>query len=178
MVEIKVHGSVTLLASVGDDVPDLIAQAEELPLEVVLSRPPTPPKGEYLYERFARNAQFGLGPVDIASQLRSYMMPDYSGIRSSFAKGDRHKFYCRQEDDKRVTEASFTCEEFRHQRVPEVFSLWLIVPIQSESAKATLHIQASARNMTTPVDLYVPIDVHPESRSTYEIAAKWRLEEE
>jgi hypothetical protein len=177
LVEIKVHGNVTLLASVGDDVPDLIAQAEELPLEVVLSQPPTPPKGEYLYERLARNAQFGLGPVDIASQLRTYMTPDYSGIRTSFAKRDRHKFYRREEDDKPVTEASFTCEEFRHQRVPEVFSLWLIVPIQSENAKARLHIQASAHNMMTPVDLYVPIDVHPESRSTYEIAAKWRLEE-
>src|SRR6185312_313455 len=49
LVEIRVHGSVTLLASVGDDVPDLIVQAERLPLEVLLSRPPIPPKGEYLY---------------------------------------------------------------------------------------------------------------------------------
>jgi PIN domain len=176
LVEIKVHGNVTLLASVGDDVPDLIAQAEKLPLEVALPQPPTPPRGEYLYEALARNAQFGLGHVDLAAQLRSYM-PDYSGIRSSFAKRDRHEFYRREEDDKPVTEASFTCEEFRHQRAPEVFSLWIVVPIQSESSKARLHIRASARNMTTPIDLYVPIDIQSESRSTYEIAAKWRIED-
>jgi len=175
LVEIKVHGGVTLLASVGDDLPDLIAQAEGLPLEVLLPQPPTPPKGDYLYERVARIAQlFGHG--DIAPQLRS-MMPDYSGIRSSFAKLDRHRFYRREEDDKPVTEISFTCEEFRHQRAPEAFSLWIIVPIQSEVAKATLHIRASARNLTTPTDLYVPIEIEPESCSTYEIAAKWRVEE-
>ena len=80
-------------------------------------------------------------------------------------------------DDKPVTEASFVCEEFRHQRAPEVFSLWIVVPITSESAKAKLHIRASARNMTSPIDLYVPIDIQSEARSTYEIAAAWRIED-
>jgi PIN domain len=176
LLEIRVHGSVTLLASVGDDVPDLIAQAEGLPLEVLLSRPPIPPRGEHLYERLARNAEFGFGHGDISSQLRR-MMPDYSGVRSRFETRDRHRFYRREENDKPVTGASFTCEEFRHQRAPEVFSLWIIVPTQSQSAKATLHIRASARNLTTPVDLYVPIEIESESRSTYEIASKWRIEE-
>lgn len=87
--------------------------------------------------------------------------PDYSGIRSSFVKRDRHMFYRREQDERPVTEASFTCEEFRHQRPPEVFSLWIIVPIQSEGAKATLHVRASARNITTPIDLYVPIHILP-----------------
>jgi PIN domain len=176
LVEIKLHGNVTLLASVGNDVPDLIAQTEKLPLEVTLPQPPTPPRGEYLYDSVVRNAQFALGQVDIAEQLRSYS-PDYSNIRSSFAKRDRHEFYRRKEDDKPVTEASFACEEFRHQRAPEVFSLWIVVPIPSESAKAKLHIRASARNMTSPIDLYVPIDIQSEARSTYEIAAAWRIED-
>jgi hypothetical protein len=175
LLELKVHGNVTLLASVGDDVPDLIAQAEKLPVEVTLPQPPTPPRGEYLYEAIARNAQYGLSHVDLASQLRSYI-PDYSGIRSSFAKRDRHEFCRREGDDKPVTEASFTCEEFRHQRAPEVFSLWIVVPIQSEIAKARLHVRTSARNMAAPIDLYVPIDIQSESRSTCEIAAKWRIE--
>jgi hypothetical protein len=62
------------------------------------------------------------------SQLRR-MMPDYSGVRSRFEPRDRHNFRWLEEDDKPVTEASFTCEEFRHQRAPEVFSLWIIVSI-------------------------------------------------
>jgi hypothetical protein len=76
-----------------------------------------------------------------------------------------------------VTEVSFTCEEFRHQRAPEVFSLWIVVPIQSEIAKARIHVRTSARNMAAPIDLYVPIDIQSECQSTYEIAAKWRIED-
>jgi hypothetical protein len=172
--ELKVHGNVTLLASVGDNAPDLIAQAENLPSEVVLPSPPTPPKGEYFYEALARNAQFG--QRDLASALRGYM-PDYSGIRSSFKRRDRHEFYRREDDDRPTTEASFACEEFRHQRAPEVFTVWVVIPLQGDIAKARLHIRASARNMSAPVDLYVPIDIDSESRSTYEIAANWRAEE-
>jgi len=176
LVEIRVHGSVTLLASVGDVAPDLIAQAEGLPLEVLLSPPPIAPKGEYLYERVGRIANFGREHVDIATKLSRYTMPDYSGIRSRFEPRDRHRFYRREEDDKPVSEASFTCEEFRHQRAPEVFDLWIIVPIQSERGEGKLHIRASARNMTTPVDVYMPIDLKAETRSTYDIASKWRIE--
>lgn len=51
------------------------------------------------------------------------------------------------------------------------------MPIQNEGAKGTLHVRASARNITTPIDLYGPIDIQPESRSTYEITAKWPIEE-
>jgi hypothetical protein len=174
LLELKVHGNVTLLASVGDNSPDLIAQAEKLPSEVVLPSPPSPPKGEYFYEALARNAQFG--QRDLASALHGYM-PDYSGIRSSFKRRDRHEFYRREDDDRPTTEASFACEEFRHQRAPEVFTVWVVTPLQGEIAKARLHIRASARNMNAPVDLYVPIDIDSESRSTYEIAANWRTEE-
>jgi hypothetical protein len=176
LLELTVHGGTTLLASVGDEVPDLIAQIEKLPLGVELPAPPLPPRGEYLYEAFARNAHFGLGHSDIASQLRSYM-PDLSAVRSSLAKRDRHEFYRREEEDKPTAQASFSCEEFRHQRAPKRFSLWIIVPIQAESAKGKLHFRASARNMSAPVDLYIPIDIGCETRSTYEVAAKWRIKE-
>jgi len=30
--------------------------------------------------------------------------------------------------------------------------------------------------MTTPVDVYMPIDLKAETRSTYDIASKWRIE--
>ena len=176
LLEIKVHGSVMLLATVGGDVPDLIEKTQELPPEVTLPDPPAPPRGENLYESLARSARFGLDHVDIATQLSRYAMPDLSGVRARFEPRDRHRFYRREEDDKPVTAASFTCEDFRHRRAPEVFNLWIIVPLQSERGRATLHIRASARNMTKPIDLYVPIEIESENRSTYEIAAKWRVE--
>ena len=177
LLEIEVHGSVTLLASAGDDVPDLIEKTRELPLKIALPPPPVPPRGENWYESFARSTAFGSDHIDIATQLGRYAMADLSGVRTRFEPRDRHRFYRREEDDKPVTKVSFTCEEFRHQRAPEVFDLWVIVPIGSERGEAKLHIRASARNMTTPVDLYVPIELEAEIRSTYEIAAKWRLEE-
>jgi hypothetical protein len=175
LLELQVHGTATVLVSVGDEVPELIAQAEGLPKDVSLPLPPAAPKGEYLFETFARNAQYGFGQSDFAAALRN-SVPDYSGIRSSFAKRDRHEFYRREDDEKPVTAASFTCEEFRHQRTPEVFNLWVVVPIQNEIIEARLHIRASARNMTSPIDLYVPISVQSEIQSTYEIGRSWRAE--
>lgn len=176
LVELNIHGNVTLLASVGENVPDLIAQTDHLPLEVVLPQPPSPPRGAYMYETIALNAQYGLGLIDIASQFRSHV-PDYSGIRSSFLNRDRHRFYRREDDKKPVAEASFTCEEFRHQRTPELFNLWIVVPLERDIAKARLHIRASARNIAEPSDLYVSIDIQSESRSTYEIAEQWKIKD-
>jgi hypothetical protein len=68
-------------------------------------------------------------------------------------------------------------EEFRHQRTPELFNLWIVLPMQSDIAQARLHIRASARNIAEPSDLYVPIDIQSESRSTYEIAEQWKIED-
>jgi hypothetical protein len=42
--------------------------------------------------------------------------------------------------------------------------------------QARLHIRASARNLRTPVDLHIPVDVRSEHRSTYEIAWAWHIE--
>jgi rRNA-processing protein FCF1 len=176
LVEMKVHGKATLLASIRSDVPDLITQASKLPEEVTLPAPPKPPRGEYMYETFARNSALGLDQMDFASQLRSYR-PKHIGIDPAIAKRDRHEFYRRETSEKPVTAASFACEEFRHQQASEVFNLWIFMPIQ-DNAKARLHVRASARNMAVPVDLYVPIDIKCESRSTYEIAATWRIQED
>lgn len=173
LLELKMHGNATLLAAVGNDVPALVKQAEKLPVEVLLPHPPTPPKGENLYETLAR----GFGPRDWATKLRT-SMPDYSGFRSSLPRRDRHEFYRREDDEKPTAETSFACAEFRHQRAPEVFALWIFIPLQSEIVKARVHIRASARNMRTPVDLHVSIDVDSERRSTYEVAEKWRIDEE
>jgi hypothetical protein len=177
LLEIEVHGGVALLASTRDEVPDLIEKTRKLPLGTALPPPPAPPKGENIYESLARSTLFGRDHIDIATQLRQYAMPDLSGVRARFEPRDRHRFYRREEDDKPVAAVSFTCEEFRHQRAPEIFNLWIMVPMQSERGTAKLHIRVSARNMTTPVDLYVPIELKAESRSTYEIATKWRIEE-
>jgi rRNA-processing protein FCF1 len=176
LVELKVHGEATLLASVRNDVPDLIAHASKLPEQVTLSAPPKPPKGEFMYEAFTRNSVFGFDQMDFATQLRSHM-PNPVGIHPSIQKRDRHEFYRRETNKKPKAAASFACEEFRHQQASEVFNLWVFVPIQN-NAKARLHVRASARNMAVPVDLYVPIDLERESRSTYEIAANWRIKED
>jgi hypothetical protein len=173
LVEFKIYGAGTLLVRVGDHVPKLIAEAEKLPHGVVLPPPPTPPKGEYVYERFARNAQYGLGHRDWTEALR---IPDYFDIRASLAKHDRHEFYRREDDEKPMAEASFRCEEFRHQRPLQLFSLWIPVPVECATVQARLHIRASARNLRTPVDLHIPVDVRSEHRSTYEIAWAWHIE--
>jgi hypothetical protein len=175
LLELMVHGNVNLCAAVGDETPHPIKQVDKLLPQVMLSQPPTPPRGEYLFDAFARNARFGIFGEHGLAGLRDYM-PDYSGIRPAFFKRDRHEFYRREEDDKPAPTASFSCEEFRHHRTPQLFNLWLIVPAQSEIGRTRLHLRASARNIETPVDLYVPVEIQCATRTTYEVATKWRVE--
>lgn len=75
LLELKMYGNVTLLAAVGNEIPELVKQTERLPLKALLPQPPTAPKGERPYETLAR----GFGPRDLAAQLRNYL-PDYSGV--------------------------------------------------------------------------------------------------
>lgn len=175
LLELNVHGGVMLVMTTGDAVPDLIVKTRELPLGLVLPSPPAPPRGENIYETLARTAQSFRDDADFNVRFQNQRIREVSGLRSRLAPRDRHTFYRREQDENPAKSASFSCEELRHQRAPEIFRLWVIAPIRSDRGNATLHIRASARNLTTPVDLYVPVTLEPAHRPTYEIAAQWQV---
>jgi hypothetical protein len=171
LLELAVYGNATLCVTTGDEMPDLLQQVAKFSTTVILPEPPTPPSGGLQLSdlRGARGSLFGEG--GLAEALR---MPDYSHVRPALFNRDRHEFYRREDDDKPAPTASFTCEEFRHQRASQIFNLWLIASPQND-LKLRLHVRVSARNMSAPVDRHVPIEVQSVPHSTYEAAAKWHL---
>lgn len=174
LVEFTSYGEVRFLASVGDETPDLINQVDQFAREVHLPAPPVPPKGEYLHERITRNSQWSLFGE---GGLGRNVLPDFSSATSKIFKRDRHEFYPREDDDKPVTAASFGCQEFRHQRDGQRFSLWLVAPAQMEPVRARMHVRVSARNMATPIERHAPIEFKSDLRPAYAIAAKWPVDE-
>jgi hypothetical protein len=174
LFEMTSHGNVKLCVAVGDETPDFITKISKVEREASLRPPPTSPKGEHLFESIARNAEL-FGDRDILRSINQ--LPDYSGIRKANFHRDRHAFYRRDDDSRPSLSCSFTCEEFRHQREPRSFCFWIIVPAQVDNARSRLHVRVSARNLQSPVDLYVPIDIPSETQSTYAVAAKWRVQE-
>ncbi|HEY0803169.1 MAG TPA: PIN domain-containing protein, partial [Steroidobacteraceae bacterium] len=174
LVELTAHGNVTFLTTVGDEVPDLIEEVSKFELKSPLPSPPKPPKGEYLHEAFAHSTQFDIFGGD---GLNRSLKAGLSSYLPKYVQRDRHEFYRREDDANPSCSASFGCEEFRHQRAPERISLWLIAPPQVEPVLARLHVRVSARNMTHPVDLYIPIEIESKLQSTFDIAANWRVSE-
>jgi hypothetical protein len=174
LLELAAHGGVTFLAGVGDEIPHLIRQVNQFEREAQLPAPPVPPRGEYLHERITRNSQLSFfGERGLGRNI----MGDLSSVVPKFSQQDRHEYYRREDADDPATIATFGCQEFRHQRDPQRFSLWLIVPAQAEPVRGRLHVRVSARNMANLQELHIPIDVHSEVRPAYAIAVKWRVEE-
>jgi hypothetical protein len=171
LLELAINGNATVCVTTSDEIPDLLQGIAKFPTTVILPEPPTAPSGglQLFDPHGARGSLFGEG--GLATALR---MPDYSHIRPAMFTRDRHEFYRREDDDKPAPTASFTCEELRHQRAPQIFDLWLIASPQDD-LKLRLHVRVSARNMSAPVDRHVPIDVQSVPHSTYEAAAKWHV---
>jgi hypothetical protein len=169
LLELSVHGNARICAAaVGDEaIPGVLKTIQQLPATVVLPEPPAPPQNNMLFD--VRG-----GGLDIPHVLRPYGM-DPSNFRLAPFNRDRHEFYRREDSDELGSPASFTCEEFRHQRAPEAFNLWLFASPQPETVKARLHVRASARNMSAAVERHVPIEIKSVPQSTCDVAADWHI---
>jgi PIN domain len=176
LFEVTSHGGIQVSVGARDETPELMSTIHRFKREISFPPPPKAPRGEHLFELFRRNATLGaFGDHDFMGNAG--LMSHLSGISKANFRRDRHAFYRREDDSKPSSSASFTCEELRHQREAQSFSIWIVAPFHLHDINAHLHLRVSARNMPAPVELHIPIEIRSEPESAYAVAANWRVQE-
>jgi hypothetical protein len=173
LFKVTAHAGLKFCIADDDEIPKAIRQIEKLKSDIVLAMPPQVPKGESAVTAFARTMREGaLGHRLISPE---HFMPRIPLLRPGL-RVDRHVFYRQDDDVEPVTRCSFSRPEFRHRSDAQIFRLWISVPPTISPAQSHLYCRISARNLTKPFCIRVPITLEYQSCSTLDIAKRWHVE--
>lgn len=167
------HSGLKFYMSEDNKTPRIISQMSKLATEVVLNSPPTAPKGKFVvsaFASFARAAGFDRGILNPDSYF-----PRVPALPTPVFNRDRHTFYRQDDKSGPVTGCSFSRSEFQHHGDPHVFRIWLLVPPDIAPARSHLHCRVSARNLTKPLHVRIPISLEYDVRETTDVANRWSI---
>ena len=158
---------------------------KEVLKEIALPIPPKPPKGAWIQK--PRATAFSSGHIiaelataaarstDLSPFLRSTpdFLSDYAfpRIPAMPPPRDRNEFYWKSGKPSKYTDKwTFECTEFRHQMCSEHFTLPLFIKRKYPREKGAITCTITAKNLTEPVRLVVPVFIEHVQCNTAEAA--------
>lgn len=171
LFELSAPDGVKFCISLDSTPPKIIKQLERLKSDVHLDAPPSAPQGEYVTDQFSRFLDHRAFDVAIPEALHA-RMPQ---VVIPPLRRDRHVFFRDDDADDPSTKCVFSRAEFRHAADPQVFRVWLVLPVDETPARSHLRCRVSARNLTKAIDIRIPLEFTYESRTSIEVARQWRV---
>lgn len=175
LVRITAHAGLRLCVSANAKVPGFIRSLDKLKTKAEFASPPKAPKGSYVVSGLAgMNSWHNLAASHLSLLNEKVALPPPRFV-PSMANRDRHSFYREDERSGPQSRCTFSRIEFRHQSESQVFRIWLLVPPNVSPRKSHIHCTISARNLRKPMHCRMPLAFTYETRSTLEVANKWRV---
>jgi hypothetical protein len=172
LFELVAHDGVKFYVSSDGSTPKFLKQLKRLKPELALDAPPVAPKGKYVADTLSRvfgPRAFDLGlttPAALGALIPHNLAP---------AHRDRHIFYRDDGETDPSARCSFSRAEFRHSADTQLFRVWLVLPLDEQLVRSHVRCRVSARNLTKPVDIRLPIELTYDVRSSLEIAQVWKV---
>jgi hypothetical protein len=168
LLEIFLYGGVKAHVTMDPDVrPRMHKLGQQLSDTPDLPSPPPVPHAMSSWEKTFRGMP---GSMNVDSRL---FAPSY--MPSIPAGRDRHALYVREDDEELLEAWSLECEEFRHGLEPRDIRCWLWVPGNVEAEDLKLRMRATAKNLPTAVENFLPIALSNQPRQTIDLAKQFTL---
>jgi hypothetical protein len=158
MLEFEARGDILLVPSSPSDA--------NQPAALLMPPAPEPPKGKWVRRRTA---------LDVMTDNLRYQppilnVPELRVPRIEIpAPRERHAFYW-QTTKKWARFLACECEEFRHRVGPETFEITLFAPPGEAADECSLGCRITARNISEPVLLELPVRITYEKMDSLSVA--------